>query len=435
MPNTIFFSWQADTPNECGRGFLKEVLEEVCSDLSTETNLSEALRNITVDSDTQGIAGQPPVAATIFEKIDTASVFVADMTFAGRRIDGRPTPNPNVLIEYGWALRSLSYQRVICVMNKAYGKPSRESLPFDLAHLRWPIAYSLKKNASRETREKIKRKLVKILREQVRLSLNTIKPDSAKMRTRVVASISSVVLLASVMAYTLFIKNQKNIPVKEQKEISTDIDFVKEVPWNGFQKPIQLNTPVPGSYTNLMIQVSNSGIEGDSLKILKNGKIIFAPYLAPGGGQSGMRTFTDEDGTAVYSCIPSLRPVTFILNGSFKVIEINNENANVAKIISSILAEGNKYKLKEKRDGAGRLNRDLYPELKRWRNSISKRLPSNLAIYFKTEEKTGEFYNRKVKTLTFDPCVQEDGNLYCTTFKSLEFILNQNLDKKAGIEN
>src|SRR5258708_6997668 len=106
MSNTIFFSWQADTPNNCGRTFLKNVLEEVCAAITADTELDEALRDVEVDTDTKGVAGQPPIAETIFRKIDSAGVFIADMTFTGTRLDGRPTPNPNVLIEYGWALKS-----------------------------------------------------------------------------------------------------------------------------------------------------------------------------------------------------------------------------------------------------------------------------------------------------------------------------------------
>jgi hypothetical protein len=37
-------------------------------------------RELTVDSDTQGVAGHPPIVETIFNKIDGACMFVADMT-------------------------------------------------------------------------------------------------------------------------------------------------------------------------------------------------------------------------------------------------------------------------------------------------------------------------------------------------------------------
>jgi hypothetical protein len=38
----------------------------------------------------------------------------------GKHLDGEPIPNPNVLIEYGWALKSLGYKRIVAVMNEAH---------------------------------------------------------------------------------------------------------------------------------------------------------------------------------------------------------------------------------------------------------------------------------------------------------------------------
>src|SRR5438034_10474649 len=131
MARTIFFSWQADTPTRTGRNFIRDVLEEVCKRIAADTGVDEALRGVGVDSATRCVAGQPPIADTIFKKIDASSVFVADMTFVGKRIDTRPTPNPNVLIEYGWALKEKTHERVISVMNTAYGAPSGETLPFN----------------------------------------------------------------------------------------------------------------------------------------------------------------------------------------------------------------------------------------------------------------------------------------------------------------
>jgi hypothetical protein len=106
MTETVFFSWQADTPTRVGRNFINEALEDVCRSIASDTSVDEALRDMTVDSDTQNVAGQPPIVDTIFKKIDLSRLFVGDMTFVGPRIAGRPTPNPNVLIEYGWALKS-----------------------------------------------------------------------------------------------------------------------------------------------------------------------------------------------------------------------------------------------------------------------------------------------------------------------------------------
>ncbi len=110
-----------------------------------------------MDSDTQGIAGHPPIVDTIFKKINGARVFVADMTLVATRPDGGASPNPNVLIEYRWALKSLTHQQIVCVMNTADGEPSGEALPFDLRHMRWPLCYELAETATSEARAEQKR--------------------------------------------------------------------------------------------------------------------------------------------------------------------------------------------------------------------------------------------------------------------------------------
>jgi len=174
MSNRIFFSWQADTPNKIGRSFLKNALGDACSSIASDTRIEEALRDVIIDSDTQGVAGQPPIAETIFKKIDVASVFLADVTFTGKRIDNRPTPNPNVLIEYGWAQKALTSERVICIMNTAFGSPNYDTLPFDLAHLRWPITYNLPFGATAESITKERKRVANILKSAIQLSLQTI---------------------------------------------------------------------------------------------------------------------------------------------------------------------------------------------------------------------------------------------------------------------
>jgi hypothetical protein len=70
--------------------------------------VEEAVREgLTLDKDTRGVPGSPPLFDTILKKIEGATVFVPDLTFVGTRSNGEPTPNPNVLIEYGCALRHL----------------------------------------------------------------------------------------------------------------------------------------------------------------------------------------------------------------------------------------------------------------------------------------------------------------------------------------
>src|ERR1700730_5862250 len=131
MAHTIFFSWQSDTPNACGRTFIEDALNDALESLAADATLEPAIREegLSIDRDTRGVSGTPPIVDTIFKKIDRAAGFLADMTFVATRLDGKgKSPNPNVLVEYGWALRSLSHGRILVVMNTAYGEPSDESL-------------------------------------------------------------------------------------------------------------------------------------------------------------------------------------------------------------------------------------------------------------------------------------------------------------------
>jgi hypothetical protein len=164
MPNTIFFSWQADTKTRSGRNFIERALTRAASRISEDTEVEEAVREgLTVDRDTMGVAGSPPIVETIFRKIDQAAVFVPDLTFTGKRLDGRPTPNPNVLVEYGWALKSLGYGRIVPVMNIAHGDPIADAMPFNMRHLRNPIANhcpnDLDDAARREARDRLAKEI------------------------------------------------------------------------------------------------------------------------------------------------------------------------------------------------------------------------------------------------------------------------------------
>jgi hypothetical protein len=168
MPNTVFFSWQVDRPPRECRNFIERALQRAVIRIGEDTAIEEAVRELKVDQDTKGVPGSPPIVETIFRKIDKAAIFVPDLTFVGMRADGRPTPNPNVLIEYGWALKSLTNTRIVPVMNIAFGAPSAESMPFDMRHLRNPITYNcpndLTDDARRQVRERLTVELERALR-------------------------------------------------------------------------------------------------------------------------------------------------------------------------------------------------------------------------------------------------------------------------------
>jgi hypothetical protein len=130
MKATIFYSWQSDTKAAANRTLIQDALEAVAKELRADDSLTV---EPVVDRDTQAVPGAPDIGGTILEKIDASAAVVADVTIVGRG-NGRPTPNPNVLIELGYALKSLGQRRVIVVQNIAFGGP--EDLPFDLRQKR-----------------------------------------------------------------------------------------------------------------------------------------------------------------------------------------------------------------------------------------------------------------------------------------------------------
>ncbi len=161
---TIFYSWQSDTPNNINRGFIKDALEKALKKIAESVKLEEALR---LDHDTKGVPGSPEIANTILEKIDNCSVFVPDLTIIARTKTEEQIPNSNVLLEYGYALKSCGDERIVPIMNEAYGY-AKDSLPFDLQHRRWPISYYLPKDSTDEARKKEKEILVGQLEEALR---------------------------------------------------------------------------------------------------------------------------------------------------------------------------------------------------------------------------------------------------------------------------
>lgn len=140
MDFTVFYAWQSDRPNSVNRRFIQDAAESAIKALSANATLDLSPR---LDQDTKDVPGMPDIANTIQDKIDSCGVFLADLTFVGtaeeQKENPKLIPNPNVLIELGWAMKSVGWNRIICVMNTCFGPPDR--LPFDLQHRRHPIQF------------------------------------------------------------------------------------------------------------------------------------------------------------------------------------------------------------------------------------------------------------------------------------------------------
>lgn len=160
MRQTVFYSWQSDLPNPTNRGLIQRALEQAAKMLAAtgEVDVEPA-----IERDTQNVPGSPDIALTIFQKILSAGVFVADVSLVTPPRACRPAPNPNVLIELGFALHALGPERVILVFNRAFGPIER--LPFDL-RMRRMIPYKATDGPEAESERGIERKrLAAVLRD------------------------------------------------------------------------------------------------------------------------------------------------------------------------------------------------------------------------------------------------------------------------------
>lgn len=143
MKPTLFYSWQSDAPDEVCRGFIEAALNKAIDEQKGESlTLAAPIR---LEKDTTGESGTPDIPSTLLTRIRDAAVFVGDLTLvgtAGQKGKKKKTPNPNVLVEYGYAAASMGWDRIIAVMNEAppFGKFERQI--FHLRHRRKPMCYS-----------------------------------------------------------------------------------------------------------------------------------------------------------------------------------------------------------------------------------------------------------------------------------------------------
>lgn len=173
MSKTVFWSWQSDRSQRETRHLIRDALVAALDRLTGDSDIEE---RIEIDHDTRGLPGSPDIVASILEKIDAASVFVADITPIAISDGGKHLANPNVLIELGYAKKALGTARVVTIWNTAFTHSQPEDLPFDLRGRRGPITYSLEPDAPREALGKARTLLVDGLADRIGACLSHLPP-------------------------------------------------------------------------------------------------------------------------------------------------------------------------------------------------------------------------------------------------------------------
>lgn len=149
----IFFSWQSDLDSKTHRNYIERCIKNSIRSLNKEEELNVFLE---YDRDTIGLHGSPDISLTIFNKIDKCSLYIADVSNIIQN-QARLMPNPNVLLELGYAINVLGWEKIICFFDINTG--SIEDLPFDIRQKRI-LAYN-------PTLENEDRRIVSILRSNI----------------------------------------------------------------------------------------------------------------------------------------------------------------------------------------------------------------------------------------------------------------------------
>ena len=196
MQTVVFYSWQSDSPSSVNRNFIEDALGKATKKVAADLRVENAQRpDLVIDKDTKGVPGSPDIVEEIFKKIDNCAIFVADLTSVGKSKRKRLLPNPNVLVEYGYALKSVGKQRIIAVMNTAFGKPTEVNMPFNIKKLRWPIQFLLKEGAEQTEREKVKASLVDDFSYALTIVIKAGLLDNLNLTTQALPTIARTLIL------------------------------------------------------------------------------------------------------------------------------------------------------------------------------------------------------------------------------------------------
>lgn len=161
-PLKVFYSWQSSTHGKFNRYFIRDCLGDAVLEVKSDMPIDESERfgEITVDSDTTGTSGSPHIFGTILGKIDEATIFIADISLVSPK-----TCNSNVLLELGYAIKTLGFPKIIMLFNTALGE--LDDLPFDLRSQRI-TTYSYKDS---DDKKQVSKHLTSVLKSAIKFAL------------------------------------------------------------------------------------------------------------------------------------------------------------------------------------------------------------------------------------------------------------------------
>tara|TARA_R110001583_G_scaffold44966_2_gene142193 strand:- start:3013 stop:4026 length:1014 start_codon:yes stop_codon:yes gene_type:complete len=178
----IFYSWQSDLPRPTNQNGIRKSLRNAIN--LVEDNFID--NRIDIDEATRNTTGSPNIPQSIFTKILNSDVFICDLTTINKDSENfRKTPNPNVLIELGYAIAILGWERIIMLFNTNFGS-FPDDLPFDIDRHRaspFCITDNSDKDGKNQLTQLLSKAIYPILKESP-LKPTELKSLSPKKRKR-----------------------------------------------------------------------------------------------------------------------------------------------------------------------------------------------------------------------------------------------------------
>ena len=206
---TIFYSWQSDLPGNETRNIIQDGIKDA-------VRLLRDTVDIEADRDTKGEYGSPDIVNTIFSKIDECDIFVADVSAVCKyevtdkdgNVKTKYMPNPNVMLELGYATHVVGWENVICVLNSDYGAPG--DMPFDIASRRL-TPFSLKDGSSKGNAKRFVKSVIQETVEHILENGKRVKSGFSNLRigTYIDGTICNKVTPYSIASSAKYLANKK----------------------------------------------------------------------------------------------------------------------------------------------------------------------------------------------------------------------------------
>ncbi len=189
MEIVIFYSWQSDT--DFNRKAILDALRQAI--IEVEKKIVDL--RIKIDEAVSNNVGALHIPNSILQNISKADIVVSDLSIVGKSFTSeKKLSNPNVLIELGYAVSELTWNRIIILFNKHYGEFPKD-LPFDIEKrscLDFTISKQDDSNGIGQLRTELIHRITQIIESNPPKNIKDKSVADIKKRSNDIATLSAI---------------------------------------------------------------------------------------------------------------------------------------------------------------------------------------------------------------------------------------------------